>query len=787
MKKHVLARALALVMSLSLLSSTALAAVPLQNALDESGNWKTDQSDALNEETNVYEYYLDGDMELDKTLTFSQGQSSLDLNGYDLSLNKDQVVDTENATVTTTDNQKSGSVIEVKGEDTSLTITDKNDDADYEHGEGTGTISGGYVQPSHGAGFGGGIKVDDGASLDLQGGTITNNVASNGGGVYVGKGSVTMSGNATIDGNLATMGGGGVYLNTELASRTDDEAVLTMNGGTISNNTASGKDANGNIVGGGGGIGTNLYAESPDPDYDAIVINGGTITGNKAEVDGAGIYVNNGKVSIKDSNISGNTAAAIQGTGTTQRGGGIYANGNKTVVKVTGSTISGNSATWGGGIYINNTKVTMTGNSITGNKADQGGGIYAIGNTANVTMTGGSIANNTADKLGGGVRLGSGVKFTMNSGSITGNTCSGENYGGGGVYSYLNSEFIMNGGEITGNTAANGSGGGVFNHTATFIMNGGKLYGNSADKSSDDIFSNTTKDGRIELIFAKDMGVMEGNKNVSQWMLDVSNGRWRDGHYEISDLNGNGTLRLKAAHDEYFNVTYRDDEKVLQTSELEKGSEFPTCQEPTREGYTFAGWNLELPETVNGNIVLTAKWDPIPVEPTEPSEPEEPSEPTEPEEPVDPEEPEEPGVAIPDPDVPLGGAPDADTVDIEDEEVPLAGIMSMAQLLEELRVREEIADVELPEDFKFMDHDYAQAIFWALSEELVADTEEEPLDPDEIVTVGLMRKVLNAFAVNCKGYENFTTAIEGEDDEIVMDLGARLNLFYEELEQYEAE
>ena len=50
-------------------------------------------------------------------------------------------------------------------------------------------------------------------------------------------------------------------------------------------------------------------------------------------------------------------------------------------------------------------------------------------------------------------------------------------------------------------------------------------------------------------------------------------------------------------------------------------------------------------------------------------------------------------MAIPDPDVPLGGAPDADTVDIEDEEVPLAGIMSMAQLLEELRVREEIADV----------------------------------------------------------------------------------------------
>ncbi len=753
MKKHVLARALALVMSLSLLSSTALAAVPLQNALDESGNWKTDQSDALNEETNVYEYYLDGDMELDKTLTFSQGQSSLDLNGYDLSLNKDQVVDTENATVTTTDNQKSGSVIEVKGEDTSLTITDKNDDADYEHGEGTGTISGGYVQPSHGAGFGGGIKVDDGASLDLQGGTITNNVASNGGGVYVGKGSVTMSGNATIDGNLATMGGGGVYLNTELASRTDDEAVLTMNGGTISNNTASGKDANGNIVGGGGGIGTNLYAESPDPDYDAIVINGGTITGNKAEVDGAGIYVNNGKVSIKDSNISGNTAAAIQGTGTTQRGGGIYANGNKTVVKVTGSTISGNSATWGGGIYIQNkTNATINSSTITGNTAAVGGGLFNSASTVVVGKT-----NNLHDNIG-------------------------------------------------------------TSHSA-------------------DIYSNK---GTITLYLASDMNAnMDSGKPITGWYWDGSS-RWGDDDYysELVLTYPQGTrysgsiLCLKAAHDQYFTLS---DGNGNELANEEKGTEIDLneIESPALNGWEFIGWadeNGDIVSTVTivKDTTLTAQWEHVDhdvntfrenevpaqigvsgsydevsyctvcgkvlnrVTVTIPAleDPEEPSEPTEPEEPVDPEEPtepEEPGVAIPDPDVPLGGAPDADTVDIEDEEVPLAGMMSTAQLLEELRVREEIADVELPEDFKFMDHDYAQAIFWALSEELVADTEEEPLDPDEIVTVGLMRKVLNAFAVNCKGYENFTTAIEGEDDEIVMDLGARLNLFYEELEQYEAE
>lgn len=735
MKKHVLARALALVMSLSLLSSTALAAV----AFDPNSHVGADGSLLSYEDSETseqrYDYYLDKDIELNQTLVIKDGaNASIDLNGFTLSGNGES------------------SVIKVTGDGTSLTLDDQSE-------EGTGTITGG------GGKAGGGVYVEDQTSVTMNGGTITGNeVTEQGGGVYIKDGgSFTLNDGAEISENKAGMTGGGVFVN---GYKDWDKAEFTMNGGAISENTAG----NGK-TGAGGGIGA-YGTYDGDRGNASVVINGGEITDNHVDFtgsNGAGIAVESGSLTMKDCTVDGNTAANL--------GGGIYSFNSDT--DISNVTVSGNVATGsGGGIYINGYNVTLTDTVISGNQANQGGGIYAAGNNANVTMTGGSIVNNTADMLGGGVRLGSNVKFTMNSGSITGNACFGENYGGGGVYSYLNSTFIMNGGEITNNTAKNGHGGGVFNHTATFTMTGGKLYGNSADGSSDDIFSNTTKGGSIVLISAKDMGVMEGDKNVSQWMWDVGNGRWKGDHYEIYNSTGDGILRLKAAHDEYFNVTYRDDEKVLQTSNLEKGSEFPTCQEPTREGYTFAGWSLELPETVNGNIVLIAQWELIPVEPEEPSEPTDPEEPT---------EPEEPGVVIPDPDVPMGGAPDADTVDIEDEEVPLAGMMSTAQLLEELRVREEIADVELPEDFKFMDHDYAQAIFWALSEELVADTEEEPLNPDEIVTVGLMRKVLNAFAVNCKGYENFTTAIEGEDDEIVMDLGARLNLFYEELEQYEAE
>lgn len=387
MKKlnKMLAVALSLVLCLGMIAPAFAAAVAFDKNthVGEGGELLAHENDDGSE--NSYDYYLDSDVELDQTLIIKDGaNASIDLNGHELALNKDLKVDAANAAVEGADEStKQGSVIEVTGEDTSLTVTDTT---------GEGTISGGYAQPSHGAGFGGGIKVDGNASLDLQGGTITNNVASNGGGVYVGKGTATMSGDAMIDGNLATMAGGGVYLNTELASRTDDEAVFTMNGGTISNNTASGVDANGIIVGGGGGIGTNLYKESPDPDYEAIVINNGTITGNKAEVDGAGIYVNNGKVSITDSEISGNVAKNILGSGTVQHGGGIYASGNKTIVNVTNSTISGgNSATWGGGVYgQNNAKITLNGDTITGNNAGTGGGVFnskgelVIGSTSKV-------------------------------------------------------------------------------------------------------------------------------------------------------------------------------------------------------------------------------------------------------------------------------------------------------------------------------------------------------------------------------------------------------------------
>ncbi len=64
----------------------------------------------------------------------------------------------------------------------------------------------------------------------------------------------------------------------------------------------------------------------------------------------------------------------------------------------------------------------------------------------------------------------------------------------------------------------------------------------------------------------------------------------------------------------------------------------------------------------------------------------------------------------------------------------------------------------------------------------MADTGEEPLDPDAVITVALMRDVLVNYAELYLGLDDFVVTLEGEDDEMVMDLGVRLTAFYAKLE-----
>ena len=177
---------------------------------------------------------------------------------------------------------------------------------------------------------------------------------------------------------------------------------------------------------------------------------------------GCGVYVDafhRATFNMYRGSITGNNGHASSSNTSTPDGGGVYMN-NKTqmsdnggIFNMYGGTISNNSATNGGGLFMCNNVgniFRMYGGSITGNTATgMGGGVYSAG--GDITMTGGSIDHNNASQGGGMYESGGrSVFFTMSGGSITDNTATGK---GGGVYVSKGGNFKISGSvQITRNT-----------------------------------------------------------------------------------------------------------------------------------------------------------------------------------------------------------------------------------------------------------------------------------------------------------------------------------------------
>ena len=277
-------------------------------------------------------YYLAGDVTLTTNITVAEGTTvTLCLNGYKL-------------TGTGTD-----SVITVS-DDASFTLTDcrsASEEAECQHSY--------YVAESGLWTFYDG-DLPEAAPDGAETGVVTGGVITGGNGLY-----------------------GGVYA---------DGGTFTMDGGTISGNTAAVN---------GGGVFIDKYA--------AFTMGNGTISGNTAEY-GGGVFVHDSEFTMNDGTISGNTAAS---------GGGV--NVDSSTFTMNSGTISGNTAASGGGVFVFDDTFTMNGGTISGNVATSGGGVNVRGGT--FTMTGGTISGNTAN-YGGGVYLYGGVKFAMQGGYFGG-------------------------------------------------------------------------------------------------------------------------------------------------------------------------------------------------------------------------------------------------------------------------------------------------------------------------------------------------------------------------------
>lgn len=259
-----------------------------------------------------------------------------------------------------------------------------------------GTIQNHKIRGAHSAS----IRVTEGASFTMNGGTIQDNIANTASSdssspavLLLGASTFTMNGGSIC--NNSGQCGTAVYLT---ASSNAAKARFTMNGGTLSNNESHSYTPYSTPT---GAVFVKYSAE--------FVLNEGTITGNCA-YGGAG-----GGVAVMDElpteehgtafTMNGGTISNNTASGYRCSGGGIYSCSN--YVSLLGGRIENNSAYDGGGVYSEgNTEIYTTlhieNALITGNTADQGGGLWfcPTGDAKLYMQDGAVIYGNTAASAG---------------------------------------------------------------------------------------------------------------------------------------------------------------------------------------------------------------------------------------------------------------------------------------------------------------------------------------------------------------------------------------------------
>ncbi len=379
------------------------------------------------------------------------------------------------------------------------------------------TLSETTFSRNHATAAGGGLFVRGGAGLSepvtITGGAITDNTSAghwsaSGGGGGLANGDIASTGrpltvnDVTFSGNHADFGdGGGIFNRGELTvndSRLLDNAALS--GGGLGNGTGSLPggtatlnrtivEANVAMEFGGGGLSSR---------GGELIVNASTVKNNRSEFMGGGIataVAQDGSVpvlTVNGSGIGGNVAqhgAGIRNGGiATVSSNSLIGNGTLNGISLEGNRAIGKRTTTltiegqGGGIEnIGEATLSVTASTVAGNKADLGGGIF---NTGTTTIAGSTIGTREADATGDGNRAaasGGGIRnvgtLTVTDGAAVSGNVAG-NDGGGIAMSGASTVTTIDGAGVSGNRALAGDGGGVsngFQHPDGSVTAGGKL------------------------------------------------------------------------------------------------------------------------------------------------------------------------------------------------------------------------------------------------------------------------------------------------------------------------
>ena len=378
-------------------------------------------------------------------------------------------------------------------------------------------------------------------------------------------------------------------------------------------------------------------------------ITGGTGTGEAGNTCGGGIYVRKGgTLLMRGGNIVGCTA---------REGGGIYVeDGGR--FEMSAGTITGcvaqaanNDDTRGGGLCNFGTTVLSGAAAIRDCRAIQsdvdhgyaGGGLYSVHNLTirdNVTVSGctaseesdamsigGGDANNSPTEIIGGIFDGS----VTNGGTISGGAFTGPVWNNG----------IISGGQFTGSvvnrgTITNGTfGGEVTNESGRSfgVISGGTFNGKVTNKNdiSDPPEETSAKIsggtfnggvmGACTVTFQSEGGSEVASQIRANTPADQPADPTKEGYTFIGWYNGESewdfetpvtadlTLTAKWQLNQYT-ITFKPENGGQDiVIKQDYGTAITAPANPTKTGYTFAGWDKTIPTTMPaGDMTITARW-----------------------------------------------------------------------------------------------------------------------------------------------------------------------------------
>ena len=347
---------------------------------------------------------------------------------------------------------------------------------------------------------------------------------------------------------------------------------------------------------------------------DLTLIDSNPTAEHKFKVNGVEPWVldNSGTETVYGGIITGGTGSRIFFSNGVEGGGVIIGSGALTM---NGGNIVGCIANNGGGLFLSDGSFTMNAGSIVGcstpNRLTTGeafyGGIYAFGPMANgdttgvITLTGGLIKNN------GRYAINAVYKTTIYANG-------GEVYGGVDLNQACKITCLAEDNGITafkGKTVIGGASGVNASHVDWGLFYGGLyIYGNTTGVIV------TYKDGDSE--YAKQVlpsGTLATRPDTPATTPGCTFGGWNkaDGtawDYASDKVTDNITLYAKWAA-----ITYTITFDTAGSSEIapitqDYGTVITAPEAPTREGYTFIGWDKEIPTTMPAeNMTVTAQWE----------------------------------------------------------------------------------------------------------------------------------------------------------------------------------